>query len=147
MLTPSLRDIKMATTSRTKYIDCERIYLERTLPSNLIYKPHQIQIFKCFCLVLQLSLPNPLNSGINSIGNEDVVGAAPAGDAPTTSEWSSILLPSRVRLILENLRNFLWCIDFAQNMMTSRHGNASRITGSLWGESTSQGWISLTGSQ
>ena len=35
------------------------------------------------------------------VENEDVVGAAPAGDAPTTSEWSTILLPTKVRLILE----------------------------------------------
>ena len=35
---------------------------------------------------------------------EDVVGAAPTGDAPTTSEWSTILLPTKVRLILEILR-------------------------------------------
>ena len=33
--------------------------------------------------------------------NEDVVGAAPTGDAPTTSEGSTILLPTKVRLILE----------------------------------------------
>ena len=26
--------------------------------------------------------------------NEDVVGAAPTGDAPTTSEWSTTLLPA-----------------------------------------------------
>ena len=26
--------------------------------------------------------------------NEDVVGAAPTGDAPTTSEWSTIILPT-----------------------------------------------------
>ena len=31
--------------------------------------------------------------------NEDVVGAAPAGDAPTTSEWSTILLPTNVSYI------------------------------------------------
>ena len=36
--------------------------------------------------------------------NEDVVGAAPTGDAPTTSEWSMILLPTKVRLILETWR-------------------------------------------
>ena len=35
---------------------------------------------------------------------EDVVGAAPAGDAPTTSELSTIVLPTKVRLILEVLR-------------------------------------------
>ena len=38
------------------------------------------------------------------VENEDVVGAAPTGDAPTTSEWSTILLPTEVRLILEVLR-------------------------------------------
>ena len=36
--------------------------------------------------------------------NEDVVGVAPTGDAPTTSEWSTILSPTKVRLILEVLR-------------------------------------------
>ena len=36
--------------------------------------------------------------------NEDVVGAAPTGDAPTTSEWSTILLPTKVPLILEVLQ-------------------------------------------
>ena len=33
--------------------------------------------------------------------DEDVVGAATTGDAPTTSEWSTILLPTKVWLILE----------------------------------------------
>ena len=33
--------------------------------------------------------------------NEDVVGAAPTSDATTTSEWPTILLPTKVRLILE----------------------------------------------
>ena len=36
-----------------------------------------------------------------AIENEDVVGAAPAGDAPTTSEWSTILLPTKVQFILD----------------------------------------------
>ena len=36
-----------------------------------------------------------------SVENEDVVGAAPTGPAPTTSELSTILLPTKVRLILE----------------------------------------------
>ena len=33
--------------------------------------------------------------------NEDVVGASPACDAPNTSEWSTILLPTKVTFILE----------------------------------------------
>ena len=35
------------------------------------------------------------------VKNEDVVGATPTGDAPTTSEWATILLPTKVKLILE----------------------------------------------
>ena len=35
------------------------------------------------------------------IGNKDVVGAAPTGGAPTASDWSKILMPTKVRLILE----------------------------------------------
>ena len=37
------------------------------------------------------------------VENEDVVGA-PTGDAPTTSELSTMLLPADVRLILETWR-------------------------------------------
>ena len=36
-----------------------------------------------------------------SVENEDVVEAAPTGDAPTTSEWYTILLLIKLRLILE----------------------------------------------
>ena len=38
------------------------------------------------------------------VENEDAVGAALTGDAPTTSEWSIILLPTKVWLILEILQ-------------------------------------------
>ena len=37
------------------------------------------------------------------VENEDGVGAAPTGGAPISSEWSTILLPGKVRLILEVL--------------------------------------------
>ena len=35
------------------------------------------------------------------VENEDVVGGALTGDAPTTSEWSTILLPNKMLLILD----------------------------------------------
>ena len=38
------------------------------------------------------------------VENEDVVGAAPAGDTPTTSEWATNVIAAKVRLILEVLR-------------------------------------------
>ena len=57
-------------------------------------------------LVLQLSLPKPLKPGVKSSMNDhsDVVGASPVSAAPTTSEWSTILLHTKVQLILEVLR-------------------------------------------
>ena len=58
--------------------------------------------------VLRLSLLKSLED-IYEVDNEDVVGAAPTGDAPTTSEWSTILLSAKVRLILEVLRYILLC--------------------------------------
>ena len=51
-------------------------------------------------LVLQLSFAPSIKARCE-VKNEDVVGAAPTGDAPTTSEWSTILLATKVRLILE----------------------------------------------
>ena len=33
------------------------------------------------------------------VENVDLVGAAPTGDAPTTSDWSTILLPTKVSYI------------------------------------------------
>ena len=57
-----------------------------------------------FHLALQLSLPNPLQPGVKSrIKMYNVVGAAPVGAAPTTSEWSTILLPTKVLLTIEVL--------------------------------------------
>ena len=41
------------------------------------------------------------------VQNEYVVRAVPTGDAPTTSEWSRILLPIKVRLIAE----FFWWLS------------------------------------
>ena len=41
------------------------------------------------------------------VENEDVIGGAPTGDAPTTSERSTILLPIKVHLMLEVLQYFI----------------------------------------
>ena len=55
-------------------------------------------------LVLQLSLCVQFIEARCSVGNEDVVGAAPTGDVPATSEWPTIVLASNVWLILDVLR-------------------------------------------
>ena len=51
-------------------------------------------------LVLLLSLPNPLKPGVQ-VENEDVFGAAPTGDALTTFECPTIVLPTKVHHVLE----------------------------------------------
>ena len=53
------------------------------------------------------------------VENADVVGAEPRGDAPTTSEWSTILLPTKVHLILE----ILW---YLQQMSSSSNLNFAK---------------------
>ena len=60
----------------------------------------QSQNLKVSRLILQLSFVESFEV-MYKVENEDVVGAAPTGDAPTTSEWSTILVPTKVRLILE----------------------------------------------
>ena len=61
---------------------------------------HQIPKVNCFSARLAVVFAQS-NEARCQIKNEDVVGAAPTGDAPTTSEWSTIFLPTKVCLILE----------------------------------------------
>ena len=57
-------------------------------------------VIKCFLSHLAVGFVQTIEVRCY-VENEDVVGAAPIGDAPTSSEGSTILLPSKVRLILE----------------------------------------------
>ena len=66
---------------------------------------HQMTKLKCFSSRRAVVFAQS-NEARCQIENEDVVGSAPTGDAPTTSEWSTILLPIKVRLILETWRYF-----------------------------------------
>ena len=74
------------------------------LPPNLWYKAHQIPNLNVSFLVLQLSLPNSLMPDVAY-----VVGAAPTGDAPTTSEWSTLILPTYIRG-LKYLNGHVWTV-------------------------------------
>ena len=60
------------------------------IPSNLYYKVHQIPTFKCFSSRFTVAFVQSIEARC-SVENEGVVGAAPTGDAPTTSDWSNIL--------------------------------------------------------
>ena len=53
--------------------------------SNLWYKSHKILKFKCFSSRLSVVCAQAMEARCY-VENEDVVGAAPTGDAPTTSE-------------------------------------------------------------
>ena len=71
----------------------------KKLSSNLYYKPHQIPKLKCCSSHLSVVFAQSIEARC-SVENKDVVGAAPTDDAPTTSDWSTILLPIKVQLIL-----------------------------------------------
>ena len=64
------------------------------------WEMHQIAKLKCISSCLAVVCAQSIEA-MCSVDNEDVVGAAPTGDAPTTSEWSTIWLPTKVCLILE----------------------------------------------
>ena len=70
------------------------------LASNLEYKAHHTPTLKCFSSRLAVVYVQSVKARCQ-FENEDVVGAAPTGDAPTTSKWSTILVRTKVRLILE----------------------------------------------
>ena len=53
---------------------------------NLYYKLHQITKLKWFPSCLAVAFAQSIEPRYN-VENEDVVGAAPTGDAATTSEW------------------------------------------------------------
>ena len=67
---------------------------------NLQYKVHQIPKLKCFFSRFAVVFAQSTETR-GQVENEDVVEAAPAGDAPTTSQWWNGLLPPKVRLILD----------------------------------------------
>ena len=61
---------------------------------------HQIPKPKYFSTRLAVVFAQSIEASC-LVENKDVVGAAPTGNVPTTSEWSTILLPTKVQLILE----------------------------------------------
>ena len=63
---------------------------------------HQIPKFKCFSSRLAAVFAQSTEARC-SVENEDVVGAALTGAAPTTSEWSEMLLPIKLCLVLQVL--------------------------------------------
>ena len=66
--------------------------------------------------VCRLALQSLCPNHWSQVENEDVVGVAPTGDAPTTSEWSTILLLTSLRLILEVWR------PISRNILTTARG-------------------------
>ena len=52
------------------------------------------------------------------VENEDVVGAAPTGDAPTTSEWWTRLLPAKVSYISDLMVEWppFWPVELPHSM-------------------------------
>ena len=57
------------------------------VPWNLLYKAHKIPILKRFSFHLAVVSAQSIETRC-LVDQSDVVGAAPTGDAPTTSDWS-----------------------------------------------------------
>ena len=118
------------TTFCSIVIYASRIYVvqgrfEIKLPSTLYYKTHQIPNFKSLLSRLAVFFVHSIEARY-WIENEDVVGAAPTGNALTTSEWSTIFLPNRgftVRVLLKVLKEKYLCQMFSN---TSGIWDASR---------------------
>ena len=68
------------------------------LLSNLYYKCTKSKNLEDFWSCLAVVFAQSIEARC-WVENEDVVGAAPTGDAPTTSDWSAVLLPAKVHLI------------------------------------------------
>ena len=83
------------TTHHTHYL-----ILNIYVLSNL-YMLHQISKLKWFSSCLAVVFAQSIEARCQ-VENKDVVGAAPIDDASTTSEWSTSLLPTNVRLISED---------------------------------------------
>ena len=77
----------------TPYSHCELI--GENLPCY-----HKKTKLKCFPSRLAVVFAQSIQARCYVL-NEDIVGAVPTGDAPTTSEWSTGLMLTKVQLILE----------------------------------------------
>ena len=79
------------------------ILLNRLILLNLQYKAHQIPKLKCFSYRIAVVLAQSIEARYQ-VENEDVVGAVQTGDAPTTSERATILLPLLTWTYIRGLR-------------------------------------------
>ena len=89
----------------------------KQIPLTLLYKPHQIPNLKCFSSRLEVVFAQSIEARCKA-ENEDIVGAAPSGETPTTSEWSTIVLPTKayirgltVRVCITDLKRIaVWIV-------------------------------------
>ena len=78
------------------FVDGRLQYIAHRQTSNIRGSKYQNLIFFSFCLAVIFVQSIEAEC---YVANEDVVGASPTSGAPTTSEWSTIPLPSKVGLI------------------------------------------------
>ena len=72
---------------------------DRDMYVKPLIEAHQIPKLKCFLSRLAVVFAQSIEDRCY-VDNEYGVGTAPTGDAPASSEWSTMLLPTKVRLIL-----------------------------------------------
>ena len=77
----------------------------------------QIPKHKCFYFCIVVVFVQSIEAWCQ-VDHEDVVGVALVGDAATTSEWSTFLLPNKVCLILEIWRYYsAWSWQFEKKII------------------------------
>ena len=88
-------DDNVQVNTRTSTSNCkitsDSSWPHQALPSNLEYEVHQIPKLKCFFSRLAVVSAQSIVASCK-VENEDVVGAVPTGDAPTTFEWSNNII-------------------------------------------------------
>ena len=121
------------------YISDTRIYnfsvgtVKEYLRLNLLYKPHQVTKLKWFSSRFIAVTPQSIEARCE-VENEDVVGAAPTGDAPTTSEWSTRLFTNTVCLIFEVCQvnnNVFEIVRYQQIVLAGYSSHEMQINSSL----------------
>ena len=76
------------------------ILLKPKFDYTVLYKSHQIPDAKCFSSRISVVFTQSIKASCQ-FEYKDVVGAATTGEAPTTSEWSTISLPTKARIIFD----------------------------------------------
>ena len=114
-----------------------KIYLHFIYHQISNYMMCQIPKLKCFSSPLVVVFAQSAEARCK-VENEEVVGAAPTGDAPTTSGWSTILFTIKVQLILE-IGQYVLNTEMSQIVVVLANESQFILQGQYHGDLVTQG--------